>query len=108
MTLPAGNSRGELVPVAVRITARDWPSGVQSAQVTLSKTSRGAPPASGTRASVPACVNGEKFTGCKATAISPLEEMERIWAGGRPSERESELSKRVEKISCGRPSQAAP
>jgi hypothetical protein len=34
--------------------------------------------------------------------------MARICAEGKPTERESELSKRVEKISAGWPSQAAP
>src|ERR1035438_3207972 len=98
-----------MAPVAPgRITARDWPAGVQSAHRMFSSTSRGAPPASGTLASVPDCVKGEKFSGCKETAISPFEEIARTWAGGWPMVGESELAKLVEKISCGRPSHAAP
>ena len=46
--------------------------------------------------------------GFSEIAISPFEEMERTCAGDKPSVRESVLSKRVEKISWGWPSHAAP
>src|ERR1700677_5056705 len=103
-----GYSRWEITPLPARTTARDWPSGPQSAHITLSRTSRGAPPANGTCASVPAWVKCAKATGCSEMAISPLGEIARICADGKPTEREFELSKRVEKISEGWPSHAAP
>src|SRR6516165_3949850 len=106
MTFSGGYSSRIAVVKLPRITAKDWPSGAQSAEMTSLSISRGAPPARGTLAKVP---DWEKalFCGFMLTAISPLEEMERISAGDRPTERESVLSKRVEKTSGGWPSQAA-
>ena len=51
-TVPIGYSSRLAIPDR-RVTARLLPSGDQSASWTFSRISRGAPPASGTRASVP-------------------------------------------------------
>ena len=75
MTLPPGNSRSLIVAEALRATARSEPSGVQSADSTLSSTSRGAPPARGTRAMVPISRNAAVACAFALTAISPLLEM---------------------------------
>src|ERR1700739_245049 len=108
ITVPVGYSRWARLEVPGRTTAIDSPSAAKSAHKTFSRTSCGAPPARWTCAIVRTCVKWANDVGCSAIAISPFDEIERIWEEGRPSERESELSKRVENISWGRPSHAAP
>ena len=93
-------------PWTAWIAASSLPSGDQSAEATSSRTSRGVPPATGTRASVPKH-GSHRFSQPSAIAISPAEEIARIPAGKMPSGRESELPTRVVKISLGFPSHAA-
>ena len=72
-TFPIGYSMRLRFPTS-RATARLFPSGDQSASSTFSRTSRGAPPASGTRASVP--------TVSKPNRGRRLREMRQLPAGG--------------------------
>ena len=95
-------------PNLLRATARSKPSGVQSAHSTPSSTSRGAPPASGTRAMVPLSTNAADECAFNITASSPRLDMLSSSVFSSPSGRESVLSKRVVNSSTGLPSRAAP
>ena len=100
--LPMGSSSRSRAP-ARRKTSKEEPSGLQSALITLSMTSRGAPPANGTRASVRPGRPG-RFT---PMASSPEPETEPSNASLRSSERDSGPPGWVEKISGGPPSHRA-
>src|SRR5271154_1619145 len=78
-------------------TARLDPSGDQSASLTFSSTSRGAPPESGTRAKVPELPSDSPIK----IAISPEELIERMRPSGKSSDRDSRLPERIEKIVIG-------
>src|SRR5208337_2549250 len=92
-----GNSI-RFLPPTLRDTARFAPSGDQSASFTFSRISRGAPPDSGTRASVPAV---PFVVAPSRIAISPVELMERMRPSGRSSARYSRLPGRIEKMLVG-------
>src|SRR6266852_146515 len=81
-----------LRPPTSRTTARLFPSGPQSAHWTFSSTARGAPPAMGARASVPAVTQVE-------TAMSSV--------GPSPRERDSTDPGRAVYTSIGSPCQVA-
>src|ERR1700693_139280 len=102
-----GYSSRDFSPARKGIEASSEPSGLQYAKTTSSAISRGAPPPSGTRASVPAPAVVERNPFLMRIASSPFEEMERMSALGMPSGRDSTLSVLGEKISAGLPSQAA-
>src|SRR5580692_9613363 len=84
-------------PPTVRDTASVEPSGDQSASLTFSRISRGAPPDSGTRARVPA----PRFDGPKRMAISPVELIAKIRPSGKSSGRYSRPPGRIEKVFVG-------
>src|SRR6202162_2996497 len=94
------------LPSTTWIAASSLPSGDQSAELTLSRTSRGGPPARGTPASVHK-QGAQRFSQPREIALPPAEEIARTPAGKMPSGRASELPPRVVKISLGFPSQAA-
>src|ERR1700680_4192154 len=95
--VPIGYSMRFLDPT-VRETARLDPSGDQSASVTFSRISRGAPPEIGTRARVP---EAALLSAPIRIAISPAELIERILPAGRSRLRDSRLPVRMEKIAGG-------
>jgi hypothetical protein len=64
-------------------------------------SSRGAPPPSGDRASVPTDSQPSSGRLPSDRAISPLDEIASRLPCGNPSERDSGLSMRVEKVSTG-------
>lgn len=109
-TVPIGNSRRSLAPLPPgRRTTASLPSGAQSAKSTFSATSRGTPPARGTRASVasapaPLQLIAERPS---ARASSPEEEIPMMSASGTPSARDSALSGRAVKTRIGSASHCA-
>ena len=82
---PIGNS-SRLRPSTLRTTARLAPSAAQSAACTASRTSRGPPPASVERASVPMVTNGPAGRAASEIAISPAGG-DREDVGGRERQR---------------------
>src|SRR6204780_5809056 len=86
------------LPSKVRDTASVEPSGDQSASLTLSRISRGAPPDNGTRAKVPAV---PFVVGPRRIAISPAALIARILPSGKSRGRYSRLPGRMEKILVG-------
>ena len=97
-----------LRPSTTRRTARLAPSGAQSAAWTDSSTSRGAPPDSDARASVPEVVKGPTARAPREMAISPAGDTASTEDGGNASAADSGASGRVEKIRMGAPFHAAP
>ena len=87
-TLPTGNSSRRRPPLS-RATARLPPSGAQSAVSMSSRISRGAPPPSGTRASVPRLAHPNTKRRPSEIAISPFCAIDSTSAAGRPSDRDS-------------------
>ncbi len=75
---PMGNSR-RFRPPKSRTTARVFPSADQSAHCTCSNTSRGAPPTSGARASVPMLTHVPKALLFSKTAISDADDTDMSW-----------------------------
>jgi hypothetical protein len=102
MPLPMGNSIRSRGPVR-RTTRRDDPSGLQSAAITLSMTSRGAPPPRGTRASIRVACPARRTL----TASSPERDIPARVVSLRSSDRDSGLPGWVVKISGVLPSHRA-
>ena len=94
-------------PPASRTIMSVEPSGAQSASCTPSATSRGEPPVSAARASVPAQTPGWFERQPIAIAISPEGEIESRFALGSSSGSESGLDGCLRKSLSGLPSQAA-
>ncbi len=88
------------------MTARFFPSGLQSAKKTSSATCLGTPPSIGTRARVPSQTKPPWSTTSRFTATSLVEATERR-KPFNPIDRDSGISTRARKISNGCPSQAA-
>jgi hypothetical protein len=101
-----GYSILNLLPT-LRATAIVSPSADQSASCTPSSRSRGAPPTTGTRESVPSAGHQKKRR-WRERAISPLDDTASTSAPARPSGRDDALSMRVVKTSTGLPPHAAP
>src|ERR1700687_5879833 len=89
-TLPIGYSMRAL-PATSRVTSREEPSFDQSASWTPSATSRGEPPVSAARASLPAQIPGWLERQSTAIAISPEGEIDNRLALGSSSGNESGL-----------------
>jgi hypothetical protein len=79
------------LPSTSRTTRRFWPSGAQSASWIPSATSRGDPPVSAARASVPRQTPGWFDRQSTAIAISPEGEIPRRFALGSSRGSESGL-----------------
>ena len=108
-TLPMGYSKRQW-PFSgrYRTIAMLSPFGDQSASCTLSSTSRGVPPLSGTRASVPAYKNDEsRGLLCSASSISPDPDTASTSAPFGSNNCDCGLSGRVVYKSSGLPSHAA-
>ena len=95
------------LPPTSRTTSRFAPSAAQSASWMPSATSRGAPPVSAARASVPAQTPGWFERQSSAIAISPDGEMPSRFALGSSSGSESGLEGCFRKSLSGLPSQDA-
>ena len=90
-----------------RTTASPLPSGAQSAHCTCSSISRGAPPESGARASVPMLTHAPIALLLSSTAISDVGEIDMSCVRPRPMERDSGASGRAVNTSTGFPCHAA-
>ena len=99
-TVPTGYS-SRYRPATVRTTASDSPSGPQSAPLTFSRISRGAPPLNETRASVATGPPPSR------TAISPVGEMASTLPLGSPNGRASRFPGWAENSVDGAPPHSA-